>query len=179
MAADLRPISYAILALVGRGGASAPEIARMFRQGSPLYMSAAESHAYAEPQRLAKLGYLSSEKQAGKTRPRTVYALTKRGERALTDWLREPSAEPRIQNEATVRVMAGDMVSDADLLTSLDGMLPKLDELERSVDEMEAQAQDVPHRARYLKLNHRLARELIEVHRRWIDEVRKELGKKS
>jgi DNA-binding PadR family transcriptional regulator len=148
----------------------------MFRQGSPLYMSAAQSHAYAEPRRLAKLGYLSSEKQPGKTRPRTVYALTKRGERALTGWLREPSSEPRIQNEATIRVMAGDMVSNAELLASLDGMLPKLDELERSVDEMEAQAESVPHRERYLKLNHRLARELIEVHRRWIAQVRKELG---
>jgi PadR family transcriptional regulator AphA len=175
VADDLRPISYAILALVGRGGASAPEIATMFRQGSPLYMSAAQSHAYAEPRRLARLGYLRAEKQPGKTRPRTHYELTAKGERALGEWLRRPSAEPRIQNEATVRVMAGDMISDEELLASLDGMLPKLDELERAVDEMDAQADAVPHRTRYLRLNHRLARALIDVHRRWVAEVREEL----
>ena len=177
MASDgLRPVSYAILALVGRGGASAPEIARMFRQGSPLYLSAAESHAYAEPRRLARLGYLESEKQPAKTRPRTFYRLTPRGERALVDWLRLPAAEPRIQNEATVRLLAGDMLSDEEIVASLEGMLPRLDEIEDAVGKMEAQMDSVPHRARYLRLNHRLARELIAVHRRWIDEVREELA---
>jgi DNA-binding PadR family transcriptional regulator len=177
MSADaLRPISHAILALVGRGGASAPEIAEMFRQGSPLYLSAAESHAYAEPRRLAKLGYLESEKRPGKTRPRTFYRLTKRGERALLEWLRRPAAEPRIQNEATLRLLAGDMLGDEELIESLEGMLPRLDELERAVEEMEAQMERVPHRARYLALNHRLARDLIDVHRRWIADVRNELS---
>jgi DNA-binding PadR family transcriptional regulator len=172
----LRPISYAILALVGRGGATAPEIARMFRQGSPLYLSAAESHAYAEPRRLAKLGFLESEKRPGKTRPRTFYRLTERGERALTDWLRLPAAAPRIQNEATLRMLAGDMIEDEEVVESLEGMLPELDRLERQVTEMETQMEAVPHRARYLRLNHRLARELIEVHRRWIADVRNELS---
>jgi DNA-binding PadR family transcriptional regulator len=176
-APELRPISYAILALVGRGGASAPEIARMFRQGSPLYLSAAESHAYAEPRRLAKRGLLASEKQPGKTRPRTFYRLTDRGERALTDWLRRPAAEPRIQNEATLRLLAGDMLSDDELVASLEGMLPELDRLDREVEEMETQMDAVPHRERYPRLNHRLARELIEVHRRWIADVRRELSK--
>ncbi len=173
---ELRPISYAILALVGRGGATAPEIARMFRQGSPLYLSAAESHAYAEPRRLARLGYLESEKQPGKTRPRTFYRLTRAGERALITWLREPAAEPRIQNEATLRLLAGDMLSDEQIVVSLEGMLPRLDELGLAVEEMEAQMEAVPHRARYLRLNHRLARELIDVHRRWIADVRRELS---
>lgn len=173
---ELRPISYAILALVGRGGASAPEIARMFRQGSPLYLSAAQSHAYAEPRRLARLGYLEAEKRPGKTRPRTFYRLTGRGERALTDWLRRPASEPRIQNEATLRLLAGDMIGDDEVVASIAGMLPELDRLEREVEEMEAQMETVPHRARYLRLNHRLARELIEVHRRWVEDVRRELS---
>jgi DNA-binding PadR family transcriptional regulator len=175
-AAELRPVSYAILALVGHRGATAPEIARMFRQGSPLYLSAAESHAYAEPRRLEKLGYLEAEKRPGKTRPRTFYRLTRRGERALTDWLRRPAAEPRIQNEATLRLLAGDMIGDDEVIASLEGMLPELDRLEREVDEMEAQVETVPHRARYLRHNHRLARELIEAHRRWIAGVRRDLS---
>jgi hypothetical protein len=40
---------------------------------------AGESHYYTEPKRLAKLGYLEARKEPGKTRERTVYALTDRG----------------------------------------------------------------------------------------------------
>jgi hypothetical protein len=115
-------------------------------------------------------------KRPGKTRPRTFYRLTKRGERALMEWLREPAAEPRIENEATLRLLAGDMIEDEELIESLEGMLPRLDELELAITEMEAQMEAVPHRARYLGLNHRLARELIDVHRRWIADVRRELS---
>ena len=40
---------------------------------------------YAEPKRLARLGYLDASKAPGKTRERTVYTLTDKGLRALRD----------------------------------------------------------------------------------------------
>jgi hypothetical protein len=34
----------------------------------------------------------------------------------------------------------------------------------------------VPHRERYLRLNHRLARRVLEAHLAWVDELERELG---
>ena len=52
---------------------------------------AGESQYYAEPRRLAKLGYLEAHKEAGRTRERTVYRLTDQGRRALQEWARTPA----------------------------------------------------------------------------------------
>src|SRR5918911_1841439 len=87
---DLTEFSYSILVLVGEGGAGPHDLVRMARQGS-VYSSAAESQYYAEPKRLEKLGYLTSEKQPGKTRERTHYRLTDKGRQALHDWIKEPA----------------------------------------------------------------------------------------
>ncbi len=64
---ELTPFSYAVLALVGEGGAGPHDIVRMMRQGR-MYWSAAESHYYAEPKRLEGLGYLVSRKEPGRSR---------------------------------------------------------------------------------------------------------------
>jgi DNA-binding PadR family transcriptional regulator len=92
---ELRPFSYTILTLVGEGGAGPHDIVRMMRQGR-VYWSAADSHYYAEPKRLERLGYLRSEKTPGKTRERTHYVLTEAGREALRAWGREPMTFPRI-----------------------------------------------------------------------------------
>jgi hypothetical protein len=44
------------------------------------------------------------------------------------------------------------------------------------LDEGEAIARSLPHRQRWLLLNHRLSRRLIEAHRAWLDEIDAELG---
>ena len=51
----LTPTSYAVLVLVGQGGAGPHDLVRMMRQGR-VYESAAESQYYAEPKRLERLG---------------------------------------------------------------------------------------------------------------------------
>ena len=116
----LTPFSYVILALVGRGGAGPHDLVRMMRRGR-VYWAAAESHYYSEPKRLERLGLLSSEKQPGKTRPRTHFMLTEAGLEALRDWASQPAAFPRIQHEMVVRVLSGDLVGNEALLESLPG----------------------------------------------------------
>ena len=76
--AELGLFSYEILGLVGRGGAGAHDLLRMARRGRMLDW-AGESQYYAEPKRLAKLGYLDARTEPGKTRERTVYTLTEKG----------------------------------------------------------------------------------------------------
>ena len=173
---DLRPFSYAVLSLIGEGGAAPHDLVEMVRTGGPLFWSAAPSQVYAEPKRLERLGYLRSRKAPGRTHERTVYRLTAKGRRALVDWLAQPSAFPQIQNEASVRLMAGDMTDDAALLESFAAMRTEIVRLSALVDEMEAHAGAVPHRERYLRLNHSLARRLLRAHLDWIEDTERELS---
>jgi PadR family transcriptional regulator, regulatory protein AphA len=173
---SLSPIAYAILALVGERGAGAHELVRMMDQGRSVYLWHSPSQVYALPKRLAKEGYLRAHTEPGKTRTRTVYELTAKGRDALVDWLSQPAAFPRIQNEASLRLLSGDLLGDAAILASLEGVERDIARIEPIVTEMERQLDRVPHRARYIRLNHVLARKLLAAHREWLEEVRSELG---
>ena len=168
-------MSYCVLALVGDRGAGAHDIASMMRRGQR-YWSGAESQWYAEPKRLASLGYLSARRLPGKTTNRTHYHLTSKGRRALQQWMAEPSNFPRIQNEAAVRLLGGDLIDDATIVGSLRGMRAELDAIDAEIDNSEAIALEIPERTKYLLLLHRYSRRLIAVHRDWIDEVERELS---
>jgi DNA-binding PadR family transcriptional regulator len=175
---QLTAMSCVVLALVGDGGASAHDLVQMMRQGGPIYWAGAESKLYAEPKRLARHGYLESRREPGRTNPRTVYTLTPAGRTALRQWLAQPAAFPKIKNEAHLRLLAGDMIDDQQIVASFQAMHEELDHLEALVLEMDAQADRVPHRTRYLRLNHAYARQLIELHREWITAVEHELSPK-
>ena len=172
---DLTPFSYGVLTLVGQGGAGPHDLIRMARQGR-IYWDAAESQWYAEPKRLERLGYLTSQKQPGRTRARTHYMLTEKGREALAEWMREPARFPRIQHEAVVRLLAADLVGEEAVLESLRGLRTELDDLSARLDAAEAVAPSIESRTPYLLLNHRLARRLVQAHAEWLDEVERELG---
>jgi PadR family transcriptional regulator, regulatory protein AphA len=176
---QLNPLSYVVLALVGDGGAGAHDLVQMTRQGGPVYWGGAPSRLYAEPKRLATLGYLTSTTEPGRTHPRTVYRLTALGREALQRWLTTPAHFPRIKNEAHLRLLAGDLLTDEQILKSFRGMLPQLDELEAVVEAMYAQADRVPARTRYLRLSHAYARKLVHLHREWIADIEAELARPS
>lgn len=175
MQAELRPFSYAILSLVGEGGAGPHDLVRMMRQGR-VYWSAADSHYYAEPKRLEALGYLTSEVLPGKTRARTHYSLTAKGRSALAEWVGEPMSFPRIQHEAVVKVLSGDIAGDEAILRSLDGLRADLASVRAGLDSAAEAAKTLPHRERYLRLVHRLGTELVRVHEQWVAEIERELG---
>ena len=175
MSSDLTSFSYVVLTLVGQNGAGPHDLVRMARQGR-VYWTAADSQWYAEPKRLEKLGYLRAEKRPGRTRDRTHYTLTDAGSDALVRWAAEPARFPRIQHEAVTRLLLGDMVPDSVLLAGLDGLRSDLDEITAQLDAADAAAASVPHRARYLRLNHALARRIVEAHRVWIQQAERELG---
>ena len=174
--AALTPFSYAILALVGEGGAGAHDIVRLLRRGAA-YWAAAESHAYAEPKRLAGLGYLTAERGAGQTRDRTTYKLTAQGRDALRAWFVQPTPFPRIQDEGAIRlVAAGIGADDAALLASLSAVRTDLAAIAADLDANEPAMLELPHRLRYLRLVHRLGRSVVASRRAWLDEVEAELG---
>jgi PadR family transcriptional regulator, regulatory protein AphA len=173
---ELGAFSFAVLALVGRGGASPHDIVRLMREGSILWTTS-ESHFYAEPKRLAKLGYLTSEKRPGSTRERTFYELTDKGRQALREWVPRPAARPRIQHEAAIKIAAADFAADDQaVLQSLTGLREHLESDYRSLQNMEERATELPQRTRYARLLNGLARRVLDAQREWLDEVERELG---
>jgi len=173
---DLNPLSYLVLALVGRGGAGPHDLVDMMRRGGRLYWSAAPSKLYAEPKRLAARGYLTSTAAPGRTRSRTVYHLTEAGREALARWIATPSRFPRLQHEGVARLLAGDLGDEEALRASLAAMRAEIDELEALLRENRERAADLPHRARHLRLVGDLGDRLLRTHREWLDEVERELG---
>jgi DNA-binding PadR family transcriptional regulator len=171
----LTPFSYAILVLVGRGGAGPHDLVQMARRGRT-YANAAESQFYAEPKRLAGLGYLDARKMPGRTHERTQYTLTEKGMDALREWARRPVRYPRVLHEGVVRLLAADLVGEPPVRESIADLRGELDELDALLDQSETTAADFPHRERYLRINHRLARRLVAAHREWIAEVEAELA---
>ena len=171
----LTPFSYLVLALVGRNGATPHELVGMQRRGE-VYFAHAESQWYAEPKRLAALGLLSAEREQGMTRERTRYRLTSDGREALARWLPEPPRAPHVGSEGIVKVLAADLGRDEDVVASVTSLRPELERMLAQLAEGEAHASSVPHRARYLRLNHRLARAVLEAHLAWVDDVEHELG---
>lgn len=171
----LTPFAYTVLVLVGEGGAGPHDIVRMMRQGQ-WFWAASESQYYAEPKRLERLGLLSSRKEPGATRQRTVYTLTDAGREALRDWLAQPSAPPRIQEEPIVRALATEYVGPQVTLDALRPLRAALEADLAAVPENEERARTVPRRAAVLAVNHRLARRMIEAHLLWLDELEEQLG---
>src|SRR3954463_7690723 len=95
---ELSLFSYEVLGLVGRNGAGAHDLLRMARRGRILDW-AGESQYYVEPKRLAKLGYLEARKEPGRTRERTVYTLTGKGQEALREYARTPVSFTPVKSE--------------------------------------------------------------------------------
>jgi DNA-binding PadR family transcriptional regulator len=171
----LNPFSYTVLVLIGRGGAGPHDLVRMARQGR-VYASAAESHHYGEPKRLERLGYLRSEKQPGRTHPRTHYFLTEKAYEALREWAEEPLQFPGMRTEPIVRLLAADLVGEKPVRESLAALRPDIVDLLARLDVAEAAAATLPHREKYLLLNHRLSRRVLQAHLDWLDEVERELA---
>ena len=177
MSSELRPISYVVLALVGRDGAGPHDLVRMARGGQRLYYAGAASEIYEQPKRLERLGYLRSRKQPGKTRERTHYTLTAKGLDALREWLARPSSFPRIQSEAVARVLASDLAEDERVVVeSLQALRTEIAELAAGIDEGARRASTIQHRERQLRLVRSLGRRLLQAHLDWLDEVESELG---
>ena len=169
--ASLTPFSYVILVLVGEGGAGPHDLVRMMRQGAWAYWSSSESQYYAEPKRLAQAGYLLATRAPGRTHERTVYRLTDQGRRALREWLATPAAFPRTQNEGAVRLLGAEFADPAIVLDGLRGLREDIAAGHEWLDRSEEREPGLPHRARALAINRRLARRMLQAQEAWLDEV--------
>lgn len=173
---DLTFTDLVVLALVGRGGAGAHDCAKALQTAGQIYGGVAPSQVYAAVKRLHAKGLLSAETQPGRTRERVHYRLTEPGEEALRAYLRQPSPYPTFRQEVTLRLLAGDLLKDAEIVASITAMRAEIERIEAAIAEMEARAEALPHRHRYLLLQHRLGRMQAQTLRDWIDLVEAELS---
>ena len=172
---ELSLFSYEILGLVGRTGAGAHDLLRLARRGRMLDW-AGESQYYAEPKRLARLGYLEASKEPGKTRERTVYRLTDRGLDALRSYARTPATFTPLKSDPLLRLLIADLVGDETTRESLAALRDDLADLQARLDESVASAVALPHRRKYLLIVIDFLRGYLELHENLIERVERELS---
>ncbi len=171
---ELSLFSYEILGLVGRTGAGPHDLRQMVHRGRILDW-AGESQYYVEPKRLARLGYLATHKEPGKTRQRTVYTLTDKGLQALRDYARTPVTFQPFKSELMLRLLICDLVGEEPTRESVATLRDDVAELMSRLDETEASADALPHRRKYLMLVNEFLRRLLELHLEFVDELEREL----
>ncbi len=171
---DLSLFSYEIRGLVGRTGAGAHDLLRWARRGRMLAW-AGESQYYAEPKRLAKLGYLAARREPGKTRERTVYTLTEKGLAALREYAATPATFTPLKSDPLLRLLLTDLVGEEVTRDGLVALRAELAELHERLDDSEAAAAELPHRSKYLLLANSFLRRYVDLHADLVDEVEREL----
>jgi PadR family transcriptional regulator, regulatory protein AphA len=172
---ELTLFSYEILGLVGRGGAGAHDLLQMARRGRLLDW-AGESQYYVEPKRLARLGYLETRKEPGKTRDRTVYSLTDKGIDALAEYARTPVTVTPVKSEALLRLLICDLVGEEATRESMATLREDIADLRDRLEESELAARQLPHREKYLLLVVDFLRRLLDLHEHLADEVAREFA---
>jgi DNA-binding PadR family transcriptional regulator len=171
---DLSLFSYEILGLVGRSGAGAHDLLRLARRGRMLDW-AGESQYYAEPKRLAKLGYLDARREPGKTGERTVYTLTAKGLEALREYAETPVRLTPLKSDPLLRLLICDLVGEPVTRASLLTLREDIADLHRRLDDSVATAEALPHRSKYLLLVNEFLRRYLELHAELVDTVESEL----
>jgi len=115
----LTTTSYAILGLLAiRPWTTHQLTVQMDRSLGRIWPRAA-SKLYEEPKKLVALGLAKATEDPVGNRPRTSYAITARGRRALADWLAEPGAGPVLEFEGLLKVFFADHGTRSDTLGTL------------------------------------------------------------
>jgi DNA-binding PadR family transcriptional regulator len=103
--AELTTTSYAMLGMLAIRPWTTYELARHMERGvGQLWPPSARSNLFNEPKKLVSLGLAKATQDAVGNRPRTVYAITAKGRRALKTWLDTPGEPTRLESEQLLKV---------------------------------------------------------------------------
>lgn len=123
MATPEKPLtttSHALLGLLALRPWTTYELAKQVQRSLGWFWPRAERKLYDEPKRLVTAGLATASQQHTGNRPRTVYAITAAGRKALKRWLGEPPVPPALEFEAMVKVFFADSGTLAQLRATLD-----------------------------------------------------------
>jgi DNA-binding PadR family transcriptional regulator len=104
----LSAVSYVVLGFVQWAGEATPyRLKQLVAVSVGNFWTLQHAQLYSEPERLAKAGYLTEERESGGRR-RKLYAITDKGRRALEDWRAEPTdAIPELRSPALLKLFFG------------------------------------------------------------------------
>jgi PadR family transcriptional regulator AphA len=135
----LTATSYAILGLLGLRSWSAYELTKQVRRSLHFCWPRAETRLYQEPKNLVEHGLVKATTTVNGRRSRTEYAITAKGRKALRAWLGEPSAPPRLESEALLRLFFAEHGTKEDLLATLAELEEQAEALRRQAVEQAAE----------------------------------------
>jgi DNA-binding PadR family transcriptional regulator len=138
----LTETSYAILGHLALRPWNAYDLSRSVNRSVRWFWSRAESRIYAEAARLVAAGLASADRTAVGARPRTTYAITAKGRRALAAWLGSPAPGPTgfaLHFEPLLRVHLAAAGTREDLLHALEDASSVAGEIHRQGREVAAE----------------------------------------
>lgn len=133
MTTRMTTTTYALLGLLRLRPSTTYELAKQVERSLGWFWPRTERKIYDQAKRLVEVGYATASRETTGARARTMYAITPAGRRALRAWLDEPSASPKLESEAQVRVF----FADAGDLDQLDATLARIEEeAHRKINEL-------------------------------------------
>jgi PadR family transcriptional regulator AphA len=104
----LSAVSYVVLGFVASAGEATPyRLKQLVAVSVGNFWTLQHAQLYTEPERLAKAGYLTEERERGGRR-RKLYSITDKGRRALEEWRAEPTdAIPELRSPALLKLFFG------------------------------------------------------------------------
>jgi DNA-binding PadR family transcriptional regulator len=105
---ELTTTSYAILGLLAIRPWTTYELAQQMQRTLSRVWPRARSKLFEEPKKLVAHGLAEASPETVGRRPRTVYAITPAGRRALEEWLRTPSDGMALESEGLVKLFFAD-----------------------------------------------------------------------
>lgn len=116
---SLTPTSYAILGLLAIKPWSTYELATQMDRTLSRFWPRARSKLYEEPKKLVAAGLAEATPGTHGRRPRTMYAITAAGRRALAGWLAAESSPPVFESEQLLKTFYAENGTTADLAAGL------------------------------------------------------------
>ena len=104
----LSPISFIVLGFVNWAGETTPyRLKQLVGASVGNFWTLQHAQLYSEPERLAKAGYLTEERERGGRRRKT-YTITEAGRAALAQWRAEATdAIPQLRSPALLKLFFG------------------------------------------------------------------------
>ena len=111
--------SYAMLGMLAIRPWTTYELAKHMDRGLGRLWPRARSHLFNEPKNLVAHGLARATEEAVGRRPRTVYAITPKGRRALRQWLSTPGEGPVLEFEQLLKVFFAEHGTKSDALAAV------------------------------------------------------------
>jgi PadR family transcriptional regulator AphA len=134
-----------ILGMIGLGRRTGYEIKQLVDRSTRHFWAASYGQIYPELRRLEGQGLVSGRPDPPGGRARTSYELTQAGERALADWLSEPSVQWELRDEGMLKLFFSDLTDGEQRLAIIramrageEGKLAQLEQLQAKAQTMRA-----------------------------------------